>query len=137
MKPTSPLTDQKRVTDYIAQLAPEIGGLVETLRQIILQTDPTIGEQIKWNNPGFYYTGEMKPFDPKAYKRDMAVFNLHKGRVMLVLPGAASLPDPAGLLEGAYQDGRRTISFTGMNEVAAKAAALQVVLTEWLKRVEK
>ncbi len=41
------------------------------LRNIILSTDKEIGERIKWNNPSFYYTGEMKPFDPKEYKREL------------------------------------------------------------------
>lgn len=47
---------------------------------------PSIGEQIKWNNPCFYFTGEMPAFDPKEYKREIVVMNLFKGRIMLVLP---------------------------------------------------
>ena len=64
------LTDQEQVTVHIQQLDPSVGQIVETLRQIILSTDPEIGERIKWNNPSFYYTGEMVEFDPKEYKRD-------------------------------------------------------------------
>jgi len=51
-----------------------------------LSTDKEIGERIKWNNPSFYYTGEMKLFDPKEHKREIIVFNLYKGRIMLVFP---------------------------------------------------
>jgi len=52
--------------------------VIETLRQIILSTDKEIGEQIQWNSPAFFYKGEMKPFDPKEYKRHVVVFNLAK-----------------------------------------------------------
>ncbi|MEP6583817.1 MAG: hypothetical protein ABJA90_06110, partial [Ginsengibacter sp.] len=80
------LTDQALVTEHIQKLDPALGNIVEYIRQVILDTDKMIGERIKWNNPGFYYTGEMKPFDPKEYKRDIIVFNLFKGRIMLVFP---------------------------------------------------
>ena len=43
------------------------------LREVILTTDASIGEEIFWNAPTFFYTGEMKPFDPKEYKRYIIV----------------------------------------------------------------
>lgn len=63
------------------------------LREIILSTDAEISEQIKWNNPAFYYNGEMKVFNPKEHKRDIVVFNLHKNRIMLVFPSGAKVTD--------------------------------------------
>ncbi|MEO5681599.1 MAG: DUF1801 domain-containing protein [Chitinophagaceae bacterium] len=78
------LTDTDQVTAHIKKLDPATGEIVQALRQLILSTDTAIGERIKWNNPSFYYTGEMKPFDPKEYKREIAVFNLFKNRIMLV-----------------------------------------------------
>ena len=98
MKPK--LTNQEQVTEHIKKLEPTLAEVVETLRQIILSTDKEIGERIKWNNPSFYYTGEMKEFDSKEYKRDMIVMNLFKGRIMLVFPGGAKVNDKSGLLEG-------------------------------------
>ena len=53
----------------------------------------------------------MKEFDPKEYKRDIIVFNLFKGRIMLVFPSGAKVKDASGLLEGDYKDGRRFIVF--------------------------
>ncbi len=50
-----------------------------------------MGERIKWNNPSFYYTGEMKLFDPKEYKREIIVFNLYKRRILLVFPSGQKL----------------------------------------------
>lgn len=82
--------------------------------------------------------GEMKPFDPKEYKRDIVVFNLRKDRVMLVFPGGAGVKDPSGLLEGDYTDGRRLITaLKHMDDVKANELALQAILKEWLKLVEK
>ncbi len=130
------LTDKEQVTKHIQQLPQNIAPVVELLRQIILSVDKEVDEQIKWNNPSFYYTGEMKTFDPKEYKRDIVVFNLHKGRIMLVFPSGAKVNNEAGLLQGDYKDGRRTCIFKDIEEVKMKQHLLKKVINEWLKSVE-
>ena len=131
------LSEQEQVTEHIQKLEPALAQVVETLRRIILSTDPEIGERIKWNNPSFYYTGEMIEFDPKEYKRDLIVMNLHKGRIMLVFPSGAKVNDQSGLLEGDYKDGRRIAIFKDLEDVQAKQGALQKIIQDWLKLVEK
>ena len=131
------LSDQEQVSEHIQKLEPGLAQVVETLRQIILSTDPEIGERIKWNNPSFYYTGEMVEFDPKEYKRDMIVTNLHKGRIMLVFPSGAKVNDQSGLLEGDYKDGRRIAIFKDLGDVQAKQGALETVIKGWLELVDK
>jgi hypothetical protein len=131
------LPDSEQVTQHIKKLDKAISPTVEAIRKIILDTDKEIGEQIKWNSPSFYYTGEMKPFNPKEYKRDIAVMNLHKGNILVVFPTGAKVKDTTGLLEGGYTDGRRLVKFKDINDVKAKTKALQTVLKEWLKLVEK
>ena len=137
MATSKKLSDEEQVAAHIAKLDPEFGEIIEAIRKIILSTDKEIGERIKWNNPSFYYTGEMKPFDPKEYKREIVVFNLYKGRIMLVFPSGAKVKDTTGLLEGDYKDGRRITVFKDMKDVKAKEKALQKVIKEWLKLVDK
>ena len=137
MATSKKLSDEEQVSAHIAKLDPEFGKIIEAIRKIILSTDKEIGERIKWNNPSFYYTGEMKPFDPKEYKREIVVFNLYKGRIMLVFPSGAKVKDSTGLLEGDYKDGRRITVFKDMKDVKAKEKALQKVIKEWLKLVDK
>jgi hypothetical protein len=132
-----PLTDEEQVTEHIQKLEPALAEVVQAIRKIILKTDKEIGERIKWNNPSFYYTGDMKPFDPKEYKREMVVMNLHKGRIMLVFPSGAKVNDTSGLLEGDYKDGRRLVVFKNIDDVKTKEKALQNILTTWLTLVEK
>lgn len=133
----SKLTDSEQVTEHIKKLDPALGKIVETIRQIILSTDKEIGEHIKWNNPAFYFTGEMKPFDPKEYKREIAVFNLFKGRIMLVFPSGAKVNETTGFLEGDFKDGRRTTIFKDLDDVKSKEKILKKVLKDWLKLVDK
>jgi hypothetical protein len=131
------LSDNEEVTQHIKKLEPAVGKIVQYLRKIILDTDKEVNERIKWNNPSFYYTGEMKPFDPKEYKREIIVFNLFKNRIMLVFPSGAKVNDKSGLLEGDYKDGRRIIVFKDIEHVKSREKDLQSVIKKWLTLVEK
>lgn len=79
----------------------------------------------------------MKSFDPKEYKRDILVMNIRKGVALLVFPTGMKVNDKSGLLEGDYKDGRRMATFLSLDDVKSKGKALQMVIKEWLKLVEK
>lgn len=130
-------SNPQTVTEYIQKMDPALAEIVEAIRKIILGADPEVGEQIKWNSPSFYYTGEMKPFNPKEYKRDLAVLNLHRGHALLVFPTGATINDTSGLLEGDYKDGRRMVTFLDMEAVKSKEKALQEVVKTWVKLVDR
>jgi hypothetical protein len=133
-KPSEP----EKVDAFMSVLKHPLSKVVETLRTIILSTDREIGEEIKWNAPAFFYSGNMKPFNPKEYKRHIAVFNLHqKDCVRLVFPSGARVNDKSGLLEGDYIDGRRLALFHNMDEVKSKQAQLQSVIRKWLETLDK
>jgi hypothetical protein len=125
------------VTAYIQNLEPNFGAIIETIRQIILSTDKEIGEEIKWNAPTFFYNGEMKPSNPKEYKKYIIVTNFHKGRILLVFPSGAKINDTTGFLEGDYKDGRRIVHFKDMDDVKTKSQLLQNTIKKWLSLVEK
>ena len=131
------LSEQEQVSAYISQLDVSIRDTIAYLRDFILSIDPEIGEQIKWNSPSFYYKGEMAPFDPKEYKRDLLVCNLRKGRIMLVFPTGAKVDDQSGILEGKYTDGRRMITFKDLADVKVKENDLRSVIAQWLSLIEK
>ena len=133
----SKLSDRDQVTEHIKKLEPSLSKMIEYLRESILKIDSEIGECIKWNNPCFYYTGEMKPFNPKEYKREIIVFNLFKGRVMLVFPSGGKINDQTGFLTGDYKDGRRLAIFNDMEDVKSKEQLLHTVVKKWLTLVDK
>ncbi len=138
MPKTSRLNPEELVADYFNKLNHPLKEVVETLRKIILSVDSEIAEQIKWNSPAYYYTGEMKPFDPKEYKRDIIVFNLHKKEhILLVFPTGARISDPSGLLEGNFTDGRKVAKFVSPEEVNSRGEDLKNVIRLWLSGVEK
>ncbi len=138
MAKVNKLTHEEQVTEYFKKLEHPLKLIVEALRKIILSADKEIAEQIKWNSPSYYYTGAMKDFDPKEYKRDIVVFNLHKKEyVLLVFPTGAAVDDASGLLEGKFPDGRKTAKFSNLTEIKAREKELKQVIKKWLEKVDK
>src|SRR5688572_6687194 len=124
------------VTTLLQTLDSPKREIAEAIRQVILSTDAAIGEQVKWNAPAYFYTGEMAAFNPKEYKRDIVVFNLRqKDHVLLIFPTGATIPDTTGLLQGDYTDGRRMVKIYNLTDLQAKAPDLQTVLKLWLQTI--
>ena len=133
-KPTEP----EKVDAYMNSLKHPLADVVAALRQIILDTDPEIGEEIKWNAPTFFYAGRMAPSNPKENKRYIAVFSLFKKDcIRLVFPSGAKVDHGTGFLQGDYADGRRLAFFASVNEVQTKRNKLQTVIKKWLTALDK
>jgi hypothetical protein len=129
--------DSEAVTKYIAAMKPAEAAICELIRAAILESDDQIDEFIKWNVPTYFYKGDMKPYDPKEYKRDMVVFNTRqKDHILLVLPSGAKLTNINNLLEGTYPDGRRLIKFYSEKDFFEKKNAFQQIIKEWICLVE-
>ncbi|RZK58060.1 MAG: DUF1801 domain-containing protein [Pedobacter sp.] len=127
------LSDNEQIDELISKLDEDVKENVETIRKIILAADPEIAEQIKWNSPSFYFTGEMKSFDPKEYKRDIVVCNIHRGKILLVFPTGAKVKSP---LKGKdYPDGRKIITIEDLT--VSTTNQLQQLIKDWLGMVER
>jgi len=134
----SKLSNEEQVSEYIDKLEANLAETITFLRQIILETDKEIAEHIKWNSPSFYYSGEMKPFDPKEYKRDLLVLNIHrKENILIVFPTGDKINDTSGLLEGNYTDGRKLAKIKDLEDAKIKKEALQNLIKDWLSKIEK
>jgi hypothetical protein len=133
-KPSEP----DKVNAYMKRLKHPLTKVVAALRRTILKTDRSIGEEIKWNAPTFFYTGDMPASDPKQYRRYLVVFNLYrKDCIRLVFWGGAGVKDTSGFLEGDYADGRRLASFYNLKDVTSRRSNLQRVLRRQLKLLKQ
>ncbi len=135
---TTKSSDLKSVDAYIAKCKHPLLNVVKALRIIILSTDKSIGEEIAWNAPSFFYTGKMKPFNPKEYKRLIVNFNLFREDcIRLIFLTGSKLNDKSGLLEGDYADGRRLALFHNMADVKKNEKVLQQLIKKWLLLLDK
>ena len=134
---TTGVSESATVDAFMKNLKHPMIDLLAYLRKLILSMDKAIGEGVFWNAPTFYYTGPMKPFNPKEYRRYLVGFNFYKKDIIrLIFLRGADVADPKGILEGDYKDGRRIISLTGLTDVKSKEAELKKILKQLLKLVK-
>ncbi|MGE0640875.1 MAG: DUF1801 domain-containing protein [Thermoanaerobaculia bacterium] len=130
---TTRMSDPGAVDAYMKALVHPLAGLAAAVRREILDADPEIGEEIKWNAPAFFYTGPMEPFPAKEYRRHLVVFNFYrKESLRLVFWHGDRAEDRTGFLQGDYADGRRIASLSTVDELAARRKALRAALQEQL-----
>lgn len=138
MAKSQKLNPEQEVQDFFSKLNHPLKEALQLIRKLILESDSDVAEHIKWNSPSFYYTGDMKAFDPKEYKRDIVVSNLHKNdSILLIFPTGNVIEDSSGLLGGNFKDARKSITFTSLDEVQQRADDLQNIIRNWLSKVEK
>lgn len=128
----------EEVAAYLRDLDHPMHGVVCAARKVVLSASASIGEEIKWNSPTFFFAGKMKPTDPKLYVRLLVNFNVfRKDCLRLVFWQAAEVPDPTSFLEGDYKDGRRIALLSSLEDVKRRAPALKAILKAQLTRMPK
>jgi len=133
---TTGISDAESVDAYLKKLKHPLLDVVVQLRKFMLSVDKEIGEGIYWNAPTFYYTGKMKPFNPKDYKRYIVGLNFYKqDAVRMIFLRGADAKDPKGILEGDYKDGRRLVSLTGMDDLKVKGPELKKIVLQLVKNM--
>jgi hypothetical protein len=130
------LSDSEGVNKYMSKLKHPMKEVAEAIREIILDTEKTVGEEIAWNAPSFFYTGKMKTFDPKEYKRHIVNFNFFKKDCirLIFLRGALV---KSKLLEGDFKDQRKLILFHDMKEVKSNKKELQKIVKALVAEIKK
>ena len=84
-------TPSQRITNYITELADWRGKMLARLRQLILETDPAMVEEWKWDTPVWSHQGNVVAAG--AFK-DHIKLNFFKG---------ASLQDPHSLFNAGLE----------------------------------
>jgi hypothetical protein len=84
-------TPSQKITNHIAELADWRGTMLERLRQLILEADPALVEEWKWETPVWSHHGNVVAAG--AFK-DHIKLNFFKG---------AALQDPHGLFNAGLE----------------------------------
>ncbi|HNA01068.1 MAG TPA: DUF1801 domain-containing protein [Ferruginibacter sp.] len=125
------------VDAYLEKLRHPLLDMIHYLRQLILSADKSVGEGIYWNAPTFYYTGKMKPFDPKEYKRYIVGFNFYKqDTIRLIFLRGADAADPKKLLSGEFKDKRKLLALQSMEDIKKIEADLKKIIKDLVKKID-
>jgi len=131
------ISEPEKVDEFMSKLNHPMLEVVKYIRKVILNSDKQIGEGIYWNAPTFFFTGKMKPFSTKEYKRYIVghVFN-RQDCLRLVFLRGATVTDKTGILVGDSKDGRRLVVFTSIADVKKKEAALKSIIKQLVKTID-
>lgn len=122
----------KTVAEFLEDQTDDKRAQVEALREIILDSEPSLTENIKWNAPNYVFDGE-----------DRITFNVvnKEGTVKLIIHMGASkkedkkakpvLDDDSGLITW-NSNIRGTLTFANIDDVPARREDLAIILQKWL-----
>ena len=114
------------VDEFMAKLKPPCKAQVQALREVILATDSSIAEGVKWNAPS-YRTSEYFATTNLRAKKGIGVI-LHLGAKVRDLPaGGVAIDDPGKLLKWLGKD-RAMVEFADVADLRRKKAAFQAVV---------
>ena len=135
---TNGISEPEIVDDFLKKLNHPLKQVAGYLRKVILNADKSIGEGIYWNAPAFFYTGKMKPFEPKEYKRYLVGFNFYKQDTLrLVFLRGADAPNPNSLLTGNFKDKRKIVSFQNIDQVKKAETDLIKIIKDLIKKIDR
>lgn len=126
------LSGPQQVVEFLNNLEHPLKKEIEEVRKIILSTNESITEHLKWKAPSFCFDNE-----------DRVTFNLQgKGFFRLVFHCGAKVKDQAGdgtlfedttgLLDWVTTD-RAMIKITDMSDVESKKEKLAAVVAKWIE----
>ena len=106
---------------------------IEALRVVIRAVDPRIRESVKWNAPSYALAEHFVTFKLRPVETVQLV--LHTGAKPRPHAAPMVIDDPVGLLRWVAPD-RALATFTDLDDVRAKQAALSAILREWIAQLE-
>ncbi len=124
-KAVASMNNTPKVNEFMDKLDHPFKAEVQAVREIILNVNKHITEDIKWAAPSFSYKGYMVTFNLWAKEHVHLVF--HNPEVVKI---------KSKILEGNYPT-RRMVYFSDMKEVKAKKAALVKVVKELVKLTDE
>ena len=111
----------KEVNDFMKKLEHPLKNEIELVRTIILESDPSILEQVKWNAPSFRNTEDFVTFNVRPVDKIHLVFH-HPSIVQI----------KSDLLEGEYKD-RRMLYLGNRAEIDAARTEIQRIIRQSIK----
>lgn len=132
------ISEPEIVDDFLKKLRHPLKPVAEYLRAVILSADKSIGEGIYWNAPTFYFTGKMKAFEAKEYRRYIVGFNFYKQDTLrLIFLRGADASDPKSLLTGDFKDKRKIVLFQNIEQVKKAEPHLIKIIKDLIRKIDK
>ena len=118
-------TKHRTVTDFLDAQRPDVRDRVEILRSLIVEAEPRLTENIKWNSPNFSLDGQDL-LTINVGRGDEVRLVLHRGTDIAENKDAATTftGDPGGVLTW-HSDIRASMPVPGPDQIGDAAAIVR------------
>lgn len=123
----------KEVASFLEALEHPAKREILALREAILETDPSIAEEIKWKSPSFRTSEHFATVNLRARQGVGVILHFGAKRNAISAQGVV-IEDPESLLVWLAKD-RATVTFADMKDFSAKRKAFTRLIREWIKHV--
>jgi hypothetical protein len=122
----------KTIEDFLSDLDSDKRLQVDTLRSLIMKTEPQLEEHIKWNAPSYVLDREDRITFNLMNKQEVVKLILHMGATRKEdKRGIPILQDESGLIEWS-SDIRGMVTFTSLEEINSNLTSLKKIIKDWL-----
>jgi len=121
----------KTVDEFFGGLDDNRKSQVETLRQYILDEEPSLTEHIKWNAPSYVKNGEDRITFNTLNKEQVVKLVFHMGATKKENKKGQPILRDAVLIEWA-SDIRGYMAFSSLNEIISNEKEIKRTVHNWL-----
>ncbi|RIV45921.1 DUF1801 domain-containing protein [Flagellimonas pelagia] len=121
----------QEVTEFLDGLNHPLRAEIEQLRKLILNAEPTLTENVKWNGPN-YCIGDADRITMKIQPPKQIQLIFHRGVKKLEQPKERLLATNSKLLVWKEND-RAVASFKNQTEIENSASELRNIIKDWIK----
>lgn len=122
----------KTVEEFLDDLSEDKRLQVDTIRDLILSTEPQLEEHIKWNAPSYVLDGEDRITFNLMNKQGVVKLVFHMGATRKEdKKGAPIMQDDSGLIEWS-SDIRGTVTVTSIEDITSNMTSLKKIIKDWL-----
>jgi len=122
------------VERYLSELSSPLAPALRELCAIVRDTDPRVGEELKWNAPSFFLTGHFATTNLRP--RGPLLLVLHAGARKRDVDLRAAVQDPDELLDWKSGD-RAILSFSDLESVRTAAPQVRSILEDWIAATQQ
>ena len=120
------------VASFLEALDHPLKAEIVMLRSVLLDADPTITEEVKWNAPSFRTSEHFATMHLRG--KDSFQLILHLGAKAKRTVPSGAIADPGGLLKWLGPD-RASVTFKGAGDVKRKQSSAVSIIRQWIKHV--
>jgi hypothetical protein len=120
------------VSEFLGDLDQKKLAQVNELRKIILDTEPSLTENIKWNSPNYVFGGEDRLTINLLNKEQKVKLVLHMGAVRKEDKKAKPILKDDGSLIEWNSNIRGNVTFNNLGEIQTNRVLLSEIIKKWL-----